>query len=114
MPLFQRTKRWLRRNYPCPLTLTVRVRPPHDEFMLGVAGWFVPEESGYGTIYIAQGADGNMSETLIEEWCHALRHACPLLVDYEGEPHDMIFWSIYGEVTNKWRTQFFANRDETV
>lgn len=41
-----------------------------------------------------------MADTLLEEYCHVLRHDCPLPVTDE---HDSLFWAILGEVTKQWR-----------
>tara|TARA_E500000081_G_scaffold129118_1_gene137895 strand:- start:359 stop:589 length:231 start_codon:yes stop_codon:yes gene_type:complete len=45
------------------------------------------------------------SETLIEEWAHALRETLAIPVDYESEAgmHDVFFWQIYGRLINEWR-----------
>jgi hypothetical protein len=60
-------------------------------------------ESGEGrvTIRLTAGSDEwTIMETLIEEWCHALRHEIPVPVQVE---HDAIFWALYGAVTMDFR-----------
>lgn len=104
--LYARTKRWLRRAFPLPFPVRVRVLPPTHKKMEGACGWFLACEEGLSLIYIAEGPENCMAETLIEEWAHALRHAMPIVVDYEGEPHDSHFWTIYGSITNEWRARF--------
>lgn len=107
MGLYARTKRWLRTNYPVPFPLVVYKRDASSKEMAGVAGWFIATEDGGGVIYISETIDAHMAETLLEEWAHALRHAMPIEVDYEGEPHDSLFWVTFGEITNEWRREFF-------
>jgi hypothetical protein len=41
-----------------------------------------------------------MAETLIEEYCHLLRHDTPVPIE---DDHDAIFWAILGSVTKHWR-----------
>jgi hypothetical protein len=106
MKLFRRTKRWLKRAYPLPFPVRVHTLPQSHPRMDGACGWFVVEGEGRYRIYIAIAQDSCMAETLIEEWSHALRHAMPLDVDYDGEPHDAHFWGIYGAITNSWRSRF--------
>lgn len=45
------------------------------------------------------------SETLIEEWSHAIRDTLAMPVDYTTEAgmHDEFFWMIYGRLINEWR-----------
>ena len=111
MPLYERTKRWLRRNYPCPFTVRIRRKDASDAVMSGARGWFMADRDD-AVIYIAGGCDVGMAETLIEEWAHALRHALPMPVDYEVEPHDPLFWATYGLITNDWRQSFFGESHE--
>lgn len=106
--LFVRTKKWLRSMYPVPFRVRVCTLPGDHPKMFGCAGWFIPNDEGVSLIYVAVGIDEVMAETLIEEWSHALRHAMPLTVDYEGEAHDEHFWVTYGRITNAWRKRFFA------
>lgn len=108
MGLFARTKAWLRRNYPVPFVVRVYTLDAGDERVVGCAGLFLPVDGGVSLIYIVVANEGVMSETLIEEWSHALRHAMPLRVDYEGEAHDEHFWVTYGKITNDWRKRFFG------
>lgn len=105
--LFQKTKRWLRKQYPVPFRVRVYVLQQSDSRMQGACGWFLWREK-CSIIYIAETFESSMSETLLEEWAHALRHAMPLEVDYDGEPHDAYFWTIYGQVTNAWRQRFLS------
>jgi len=51
-------------------------------------------------IRIVQSTDEVMCETLIEEYCHAMRHECPVPV---LEEHDHLFWAIYGNVVMRYR-----------
>jgi len=108
MTLFERTKRWLRKEYPVPLAIRVYVLDQADEKMNGCAGWFIFVGEGKAIIYIAHTNAGAMSETLIEEWAHAIRHVTPLEVDYENEAHDEHFWVTYGRITNAWRRKFLT------
>lgn len=55
---------------------------------------------GRALIRLASADDAMMCETLIEEWCHVLRHDTP--VKFEDD-HDSVFWAIYGEVCKAWR-----------
>lgn len=55
---------------------------------------------GRALIRIKDDSDSIMLETLLEEWCHVLRHDTPLP---EIGDHDQVFWAIYGAVTNDWR-----------
>jgi hypothetical protein len=41
-----------------------------------------------------------MIDTLLEEWCHVLRHDTPVTIENE---HDAIFWAILGTVTMSFR-----------
>jgi hypothetical protein len=101
MSLFMKTKRWLRRRYPLPFPCRVYLR--RRAVMDGAAGWFITTPKG-GRILIDQNlSDSSKAETLLEEWAHAVRHASPVKVDYEREPHDAMFWAILGEITKDWR-----------
>lgn len=51
-------------------------------------------------IRISPDKDEVMIESLIEEWCHVLRHECPLPI---RDDHDSIFWAVYGQVSMAWR-----------
>ena len=53
-------------------------------------------------IRITSANEALMQETLLEEYCHVLRHDCPLPVDDE---HDAVFWAVLGEVTKRWRDE---------
>jgi hypothetical protein len=51
-------------------------------------------------IRITQDTDALMCETLLEEWAHVLRSACPLpLLD----DHDALFWAILAAITKEYR-----------
>jgi hypothetical protein len=108
MGLFAQTKAWLRRTYPVPFPVRVYCLSKDSPKVRGCAGLFVTYGPEKSFIYIAEANEGHMAETLIEEWSHALRHAMPLDVDYEGEAHDEHFWVTYGRITNAWRKRFFA------
>jgi len=103
-PLFDRTKRWLRKEYPLPYRVTVRrVEDDRLEGMWGVC------EIGEDSVFIAirrSLSQPHASETLIEEWAHALRETLAIKVPYEIEPHDGHFWLVYGEIVTKWRAKF--------
>ena len=87
--------RWLRRRYPTHIPVTVRlVRSIPDHHGLAVIG------DKRAQIQITPDSDDVMVESLIEEWCHVLRHACPVPIKDE---HDSIFWAIYGQVSMAWR-----------
>jgi hypothetical protein len=107
MTLFKKTKAWLRRTFPVPMKIRVYVLESSDSRMKGCLGWFIADGDDKAVIYISRGPDQTMSETLIEEWAHALRHATPLKVDYEGEAHDEHFWVTYGRITNAWRKRLY-------
>lgn len=101
LPIYARTKDWLRKNYglpfPCRIIVVSVGRIP------GCMGEFRWHEER-GLIRIANNlTQALMAETLLEEYAHAIRHSLPVGVDYEGEPHDGMFWAIYGELVNKWR-----------
>lgn len=55
---------------------------------------------GRALIRISPDTDEVMIESLIEEWCHVLRHGCPLPITAD---HDALFWAIMGCVTMAWR-----------
>lgn len=102
LKLYPRTKKWLRHNYPLPWPC--RIRLTEENTIKGCLGQFL-HDGERGLIRICkQSPMPTQAETLIEEYAHALRHALPLGVDYEGEPHDAIFWAIYGELINNWRS----------
>lgn len=63
----------------------------HGECLIG---------EGRALIRIAPSADQLMCETLIEEYCHLLRHDTPVPI---ADDHDAIFWAILGHVTKHWR-----------
>lgn len=103
MAVFARTKRWLRGTYPLPFRCRVQVvKAAVIPGCLGEFRWL----GDRGLIRIrAESSESLKAETLLEEHAHAIRHAVPMQVDYEGEPHDAVFWAIYGELVNKWRVQ---------
>lgn len=55
---------------------------------------------GRALIKISASTDAMMCETLIEEYCHLLRHDTPIPI---ADDHDAIFWAIMGHVTKHWR-----------
>jgi hypothetical protein len=87
--------RWLRRHYPARTPIVVRVvkRQP------GLHGLCILGE-GRALIRITAASESMMLDTLLEEYCHVLRHDCPLPAK---EDHDALFWAILGEVTTTWR-----------
>jgi hypothetical protein len=102
---YDRTKRWLRKNYPLPFPCRVLLRPvavlkKHKAH--GIFYW----HGDRAVIWIRNsGNEEQMAETLIEEHVHAMRQATPVKVDYEGEAHDAAFWALYGEVVTRWRKE---------
>lgn len=87
--------RWLKRRYPPPMPIVVRVtRSQPDLHGVCLVG------DGRALIRISAASETVMQETLLEEYCHVLRHCCPLPVDDE---HDALFWAILGAVTTEWR-----------
>ena len=105
-PLFDRTRRWLRKEYPLGYPVTIRV--VKDERIPKMWGCFeLDAEPMRGLILIRSSlSQAHASETLIEEWAHALRETLKIPVPYDGEPHDSHFWLIYGEIVTKWRDRF--------
>ena len=55
---------------------------------------------GRALIRLASATEQMMKETLLEEYCHVLRHDTPVECT---DDHDAIFWAILGEVTKRWR-----------
>lgn len=55
---------------------------------------------GRALIRITAASESLMADTLLEEYCHVLRHDCPIP---QEDDHDAIFWAILGIVTKKWR-----------
>lgn len=55
---------------------------------------------GRALIRITSAIESVMADTLLEEYCHVLRHDCPLPIH---DAHDAVFWAILGEVTKAWR-----------
>jgi len=51
-------------------------------------------------IRLTADSDALMTDTLLEEYSHVLRHECPLPIEDE---HDAMFWAILAAVTKKWR-----------
>ena len=103
MKVYARTKKWLKDKYPLPFRCRIQVVDPGViPDCLGEFRWL----NDRGLIRISKdGTEATMAETLLEEYAHALRHSLPMAVDYDGEPHDAMFWSIYGELVNCWRVQ---------
>lgn len=101
--IYVRTKTWLKANYPLPFRCRVQlVADGKIPGCLGEFRWM----GDRGLIRIRRSSGNSLkAETLIEEHAHALRHALPMYVDYDGEPHDAVFWSIYGELVNAWRVE---------
>lgn len=103
MNVYERTKRWLRKKYPLPWKCRVQLVP--ESAIPGCMGEF-RWLGDRGLIRIQKGLSASSkAETLIEEHAHALRHALPVSVDYDGEPHDAMFWAIYGVLVNCWRSE---------
>jgi hypothetical protein len=94
-PKLRQAVRWLRRHYPTSIPATVRlVRSMPDHHGMAVIG------DGRAQIHITPDSDNVMVESLIEEWCHVLRHGCPVPIKDE---HDSVFWAIFGLVSMAWR-----------
>lgn len=55
---------------------------------------------GRALIRLTEASEQMMKETLLEEWCHVLRHDTPVQCN---DDHDSIFWAILGQVTKHWR-----------
>lgn len=91
----QKMIRWLRRHYPTTLPVVVRT----SRSMPGLHGICLVGD-GRALIRLAVASEDLMKETLLEEWCHVLRHETPVRCT---DDHDAIFWSIYGHVTKHWR-----------
>lgn len=91
----RRMIRWLKRHYPVTRPVIVRVVPS----IPGAHGICLLSEDR-ALIRLTASSEALMTETLLEEWCHVLRHETPVRVDDE---HDGIFWAIYGTVTKSWR-----------
>lgn len=87
--------RWLRKHFPATMPVTVRVvtSQPDLHGLCLVA-------NNRARIRISHDTDDVMIESLIEEWCHVLRHGCPLPIK---DDHDALFWAIMGAVTMAWR-----------
>lgn len=101
--IYRSTKRWLRKNYPLPFPCRTLVR--HPSTMKGLHGQFCWHD-GRAVLWVrANPNEEQMAETLIEEWVHAIRHAAPIAVDYDGEAHDATFWALYGQVVTRWRQE---------
>ena len=92
----QKTTAWLRRNYPTRTPLVVRVSKTLDRDCHGVCCI----GDGRALIRIASAAESVMLDTLLEEYCHVLRHDTPIPIH---DDHDAIFWAILGQVTKHWR-----------
>jgi len=91
----QRMTKWLRKHYP-PKTPTIvrlvdKIPGAHGLCLIG---------DGRALIRIAAASEPMMQDTLVEEWCHVLRHDTPVRCD---DDHDAIFWALYGHVTKHWR-----------
>jgi len=86
---------WLRRHYPARTPIVVRVAKK----MPGLHGVCLIGD-GRALIRITSAQDTLMADTLLEEYCHVLRHDCPLPIK---DDHDAVFWAILGEVTKAWR-----------
>jgi hypothetical protein len=87
--------RWLRRHFPTKTPTIVKVVAE----IPGAHGICLVGE-GRALIRLARSTEPLMKETLIEEWCHVLRHDTPVPCE---DDHDQIFWAIYGHVTKAWR-----------
>ena len=90
-----RVSQWLRRRFPAPMPVQIRVvkRQPN---LHGIV--FISEERAL--IRITQDTDALMGETLLEEWAHVLRSACPLPLH---DDHDALFWAILAAITKEYR-----------
>ena len=92
--------RWLRQHYPLQRKIQLRMRLPSQLPGLHGEMEISDEEPDRLVIRIVVSSEQIMLETLIEEYCHAMRHECPFPVTNE---HDGIFWAIYGQLTMHYR-----------
>ena len=93
----RRVCQWLRRRFPAstPVRVTVVASLPGMHGLCHVS-------TERANIQISRASDHMMSETLLEEWAHVLRHECP--VPYEGQDdHDALFWAILARITKDYR-----------
>lgn len=101
MSLFAKTKSWLRRKYPLPYRISIRLVAPTS--LPGAYGTFF-WDGNRGSIHLRSTlSEEHASETLLEEYAHALRQSLAVPVDYDGEPHDAHFWLVYGALVSEWR-----------
>jgi hypothetical protein len=96
----RRLVRWLRRHYPLQRKVVIRLYPQHKLPGLHGEMEISDEEPHRLVIRIARSSEEVMIETMVEEYCHAMRHECPVPVQSE---HDGIFWAIYGHITMHYR-----------
>lgn len=102
-PLFIRTRNWLRKNYPLPMQVSVHRYEAHK--MPKLLGYVEVDKKHMKIVITKNTNQREASETLIEEWSHALRETLAVPVDYDSEAgmHDEFFWLIYGKLINEWR-----------
>lgn len=86
--------RWLRKHYPTKTPVIVRVANVPGSHGVCLIG------DGRALIRLTPGSDQMMKETLLEEWCHVLRHDTPVRC---VDDHDAAFWAILGTVSMHWR-----------
>ena len=93
-PRLRLVLRWLRRNFPADTPIVVRLHATlkdcHGACLIG---------DGRALIRITCDTEQVMVDTLIHEYCHVLRHECPL--PWKGD-HDSLYWAIFGDVSQKW------------
>lgn len=102
-PLFIRTRNWLRKEYPLPIKVSVHRHAGHK--MPKLLGYVEFDKKQMKIVIRKNTNQREASETLIEEWSHALRETLAIPVNYDTEAgmHDEFFWLIYGKLINEWR-----------
>ncbi len=102
-PLFIRTRNWLRKEYPLPTEVSVHRHEGHK--MPKLLGYVEFDDDHLKIVIRKNTNQREQSETLIEEWSHAIRDTLAMPVDYTTEAgmHDEFFWMIYGRLINEWR-----------
>lgn len=101
MSMLSKTKSWLKKRYPLPFRISIRIVPDARlPSAYGVWQW----DGERGLIQLRRSlSDEHASETLLEEYAHAIRESLAIPVDYEHEAHDGHFWLVYGALVTEWR-----------
>lgn len=101
MSMLAKTKAWLKKRYPLPFRVTIRV--VSDASLPGAYGvWQWDGRRGFIQLRRSL-SDEHAAETLLEEYAHAIRHTLAVPVDYDDEAHDGHFWLVYGAIVTEWR-----------